>query len=154
MRAETARLLLRPFKEDDAEALHLILSDPEVMRWIEPPFSIERTRSFLREAGLCRPPLIHAVVEKQSGVLIGQLIWHPWDEKAMELGWILRRDQWGKGFARELTEAMLAGSGTDVLIECSPEQSVTKHIAVRCGFRPEARRDGLDVWRYRKETAR
>ena len=103
---ETERLLVRRLREDDAEALHGLLSDPEVMRYIEPTFTPERTRTFLREAGLCEPPLVYAVTRKQTGELIGQLIWHGWDDDAMELGWILRRELWGRGLASRRAAAM------------------------------------------------
>lgn len=134
MKIEMARVLIRPFCEEDAGPLHELLLDPAVMRWIEPPFSWERTQSFLRKAGLDDPPLIYAVIEKESGALIGQLIWHPWDENSMELGWILRRDRWGRGVASELTAAMLKETDGDVVLECAPGQTVTERIAVRFGF--------------------
>ena len=153
MRAETPRLLVRPFTEDDAEALFAILSDPEVMRCIEPPFTLAQTRAFLRDAGLCHPPKVCAVIRKADGALIGQLIWHPFDENTDELGWILRRDFWGQGYARELTEAMLARAERGVVIEGSPEQASTRRIAEKYGFRPAWQRDGLDVYKYEK-TAR
>ncbi len=134
MLLETDRLLVRRLKESDAEALCFVLSDEKVMRYIEPPFSLEQTRVFIREAGLCEPPLVYAVVWKQSGDLIGHLIWHSWDENAMELGWILRRDFWGRGIAKELTRAMLLLADKDVIIECSPGQYATRHIAEAFGF--------------------
>lgn len=147
---ESPRLLVRPFTEEDAPALHAVLSDPAVMRWIEPPFTPAQTAAFLREAGLCRPPRVYAVVRKDGGGLIGHLIWHPWDETAMELGWILRRDCWGQGFARELTEAVLARSEGDVVIECCPEQAATRRLAERFGFRLTGERDGLVVYRLKR----
>ena len=42
---ETRRLQVRRLEEADAEALYAVLSDPEVMRQIEPPFSLERILS-------------------------------------------------------------------------------------------------------------
>ena len=92
MRIETDRLLVRRLTENDAVALFRALSDLEVMRYIEAPFTLEQTEAFIRNVGLCDPPLVYAVVWKQTGELIGHLIWHCWDETAMELGWILRRD--------------------------------------------------------------
>ena len=52
----------------------------------------------------------------------------------MVLGWILRRDFWGKGIAKELAAALLAQTDRDVVIECSPEQITTRHIAESFGF--------------------
>lgn len=146
---ETERLLVRRLREDDAEALHGLLSDPEVMRYIEPTFTPERTRTFLREAGLCEPPLVYAVTRKQTGELIGQLIWHGWDDDAMELGWILRRELWGRGLAKELTGALLAREKRDVVLECSPDQTATRHLAEIFGFLQVPSQDGRPVFRRR-----
>lgn len=145
---ETSRLTVRTFTEADAKALHAVLSDPAVMRYIEPPFSIEKTRRFIREAGAYSPPQVYAVVWKPTGALIGHLIWHPWNEGAMELGWILRRDFWGQGIARELTEALLAQAACDVVLECAGEQRATKRIAEHFGFVWTGHVDGLDIYRH------
>lgn len=56
-----SRLRIRHFKENDLEDLHRLLSDEEVMRFLEPPFSKEKTTDFLREVGLCDEPFIYAV---------------------------------------------------------------------------------------------
>ena len=50
---KSPRPTVRPFTEADEPALRLLLADEAVMRYLEPPFSPERTRAFLREAGLC-----------------------------------------------------------------------------------------------------
>ena len=128
--------------------LYAVLSDPEVMRYIETPFSYEQTAAFLRENGLCHPPRVYAVVWKDSGALIGQLIWHPWDETATELGWILRRDHWGRGAAGEMTDALLRDTDKDIIIECASEQMATRHIAERRGFKLTGETDGLLIYRY------
>ena len=71
MHWQTERLRVEPFRPEDWEALYPILSDPEVMRHIEPPFTPEQTRAFLREAG----ELVYAVRLGEN--LAGQLIFHP-----------------------------------------------------------------------------
>ncbi len=152
LQLETSRLLVRPFRESDAEALHAVLSDPAVMRWIEPPFTEEQTRTFIRENGLCRPARVYAVTLKESGELIGQLIWHPWDGTATELGWILRRDHWGRGFVGELTDALLMQTERDIVIECSSEQTATRYIAESRGFVLSGENDGLLVYRHTRKS--
>lgn len=146
---ETDRLLVRRFREEDAAALFAVLSDPEVMKYIEPPFSTARTEAFIRQAGLCEPPLVYAVVWKATGALIGQLIWHDWDEGVKELGWILRRDYWGRGIATELSAAAIEKSERSIVIECSPAQTATRRIAERLGFRLAEENEELLV--YMKE---
>lgn len=144
-------LRLRPLRPEDAPELHRVLSDPEVMRWLEPPFTLEQTRSFIECAGLARPPLVYAVLRDTR--LIGHVIWHPYEPGFYELGWVLARDVWGQGIAGELT-ALLLNWGREqglsgVVLECAPQQAVTRHLAERFGFRREADADGLCVYRLR-----
>ena len=61
MERKSAGLRARRMTEADLEPLHRLLSDPEVMRYLEPPFSREQTRAFLERAGLTPEPLILAV---------------------------------------------------------------------------------------------
>lgn len=135
---ETPRCTVRSFRLEDAAALHAILSDPAVMRHLEPPYTPVQTREFIRAAGLCDPPLVYAVEEKTTHELIGHVICHPFDAGRWELGWVLRRDRWGQGLATELTEALIAyaqRSGVDALVlECDAAQAVTRHIAELFGF--------------------
>ena len=60
MERKSAGLRARRMTEADLEPLHRLLSDPEVMRYLEPPFSREQTRAFLERAGLTPEPLILA----------------------------------------------------------------------------------------------
>ena len=153
MRLETERLLIRPFVPEDAAELFQVLSDPEVMRFLEPPFNWEQTEAFLQEAGFASPPLIYALERKDSGRLAGSCIFHPYDgPEEYELGWVLRRDCWGQGFAGEVTKALAARAGRmgleSLVIEFCLEQGASRKLAEKFGFRPAGTRDGLEVYRY------
>lgn len=142
-------LNIRRFEESDAEALYDLLSNAEVMRFIEPPFSEEKTRAFLAEAGLSEPPLIYAV-DDENGVFAGYVIYHAYDSDSMEIGWILRRDLWGRGFASSLTGKLVEKArldGKSAVIECAPEQAASRRIAEKLGFAYTGISDGLCVFR-------
>ena len=51
---------IRGFEESDLLPLFELLSDEEVMRYIEQPYTLEQTEAFLKKAGLSDPPLIYA----------------------------------------------------------------------------------------------
>lgn len=123
-------LTIRRLRPSDAEALYRILSDRQVMRYLEPPYDRLQTEQFLREAGLAEPPLVYGTEE--DGRLLGYVIYHAYDPDSMELGWVLSPDCWGKGYASRLTDRLVElahRAGKTAVIECVPEQTVTRHIA-------------------------
>ena len=141
-------LTIRRLRPSDAEALYRILSDRQVMRYLEPPYDRLQTEQFLREAGLAEPPLVYGTEE--DGRLLGYVIYHAYDPDSMELGWVLSRDCWGKGYASQLTDRLVElahRAGKTAVIEGVPEQTVTRHIAEKKGFAYVGRTDGLEVYR-------
>ena len=141
-------LLIRKMTFADLDDLCALLSDREVMRYIEPPFSKEKTVQFLMDAGLSEKPLVYAVEDSSS--FIGYVIFHDYDEENMEIGWILKRDVWGKGYANILTKMLIDECRKlrkGAIIECDPRQAVTEHIAKKQGFRFSGKRDGCDVYK-------
>lgn len=133
----TERLRVRRFEPSDLDELAGLLADAEVMRHLEPPFSREQSEEFLKTAGLSENPLIYAVEDTESR-FVGYVIYHLYDDGLDELGWVLRRDRWGMGYASELTAAMVSDvlrRGRRALIECSPDQTATRVIAEKHGFR-------------------
>lgn len=141
-------LQIRRFRKRDLEPLHVLLSDPRVMRFLEKPYTGEQTRRFLEKAGLSRPPLIYAA--EQDGNFIGYVIFRDYDRQSMEIGWVLYPDYWGKGYASQLTELLIgkaAAEGKQAVIECVPEHCVTRHIAGKFGFTDCGVTEGLSVYR-------
>lgn len=136
---------------DDADALYGVLSDAEVMTYIEPPFDIAKTRAFIQAAGLCQPPLVYALVWQGTGAVIGQAIFHPYEHCDYEIGWIIHRDYWGRGIAGEVTQALVKRARElgvkSCVIECDARQAASKRIALKNGFAHEGRADALDVYR-------
>ena len=145
-------LTIRKMTERDLEPLHRLLSDPAVMQYLEPPFSLEKTGQFLESAGLSEYPLVYAVDKDEE--FIGYVIFHRYDDEGDEIGWVLYPDQWGKGYASMLTEQLIdraVSSGRDLVIECSPDQEVTRHIAEKYSFAYEGIRGGLCLYRLRRD---
>lgn len=104
---ETERLVLREFEPADTDALFEILGDPLAMRFYPAPFPraevedwIRRNRVRYRDAGLG----LWAMLLKDSGQLIGDCGCYVRDvlgNMEYELGWHVRRDLWGRGYASE-----------------------------------------------------
>ena len=113
--------------------------------------NIETSRCIIRNFAMDDA---HALVWKESSEVIGHVIFHQYEEDSYEIGWIIRREYWGKGIAGELTEVLVENAkGLDdihsCVIECDPEQEASKRIALKCGFTYEGEDDGCDVYRLR-----
>ena len=109
---EGERLLLRPLRPDDWDALFAVASDRELWaahpshdRWQEPVF-----REFFADA-LAKGGAL-AVVDKASGEVIGSTRYQPCDyceAQPLEIGWsFIARSYWGKGYNAEMKRLMLA----------------------------------------------
>jgi RimJ/RimL family protein N-acetyltransferase len=110
---ETARLLLRPLDEADLDDLVALDGFPEVRRAIDPfgdllpadPVGLRQyERGFVANDGFL------GAVERASGRLVG---WFQCQRSAdapgeLELGYRLRPDAWGRGYASEGAGALLA----------------------------------------------
>ena len=141
-------ITIRKMQPGDADALYRLLSDPAVMRYLEPPFDRAQTEDFLRRAGLAEPPLVYAAEE--NGAFIGYVIYHAYDEESVEIGWVLLPEYWGRGYASALTDRLIDRARQEqksIVIECAPAQAATKRIAVKKGFRDCGICDGLAVYR-------
>jgi RimJ/RimL family protein N-acetyltransferase len=108
----TQRLLIRPADMADAEALHELRSQPEVMQWTlqgVPDVDLDATRKFLAKT---LPPndtdkFNFAICVAETGQLVGVGGSHMRDG---ELGWpvigyMFRSEAWGKGYATEFVRA-------------------------------------------------
>lgn len=99
----TSRLLMRRARPDDLEAIHRIMSDPEVMAfWSTAPHaSLEETRAWFDAMLAFDPRESDEFVLDLDGEVIGKV--GGW--RMPEIGLYLRRDRWGAGYAREALSA-------------------------------------------------
>lgn len=110
---KTERLILREFRESDLDAYYQMCSDQEVMRYIGTGKVLSRAESWRSMASVIghwyfRGYGLWAVEEQKSGEMIGRIgCWKPEGWIGLEVGWSLRRDFWGYGFATEAGKASM-----------------------------------------------
>jgi|SRR5450755_671023 ribosomal-protein-alanine N-acetyltransferase len=142
---ETLRLSLREFTPQDADALALVISDPETMLHYPAPYDragveqwIERNRRRYQDDGVG----LWAMELTGNRELIGDcgiIVQQVEGDSLYEIGYHLRRDFWGRGFATEAAIACrnwaFAHLKTDRLISLiRPENLPSIRVAERVGM--------------------
>ncbi|MFD1370519.1 GNAT family N-acetyltransferase [Actinoplanes sichuanensis] len=122
---DTERLTLRRFTADDVDLLIELDSDPAVMRYLTggeptPPehYRERGLNNILRSYELWPGFGLFAAHAKDGGAFIGWFILCPEDRDSpldeVEIGYRLRRAEWGKGYATEGSRALLAKAFTEL----------------------------------------
>lgn len=106
-RLETARLILRDFKQTDAADVYAYARDPRVgpnAGW-PPHQSLAESQAIV--AGFMAAHEVWAIEKKETGRVIGSIGLH--DRRGeRELGYALGADEWGQGLMTEAAGAVLA----------------------------------------------
>lgn len=106
MYLETPRLIIRNFRPEDAADLYDIFGDAETMENCEPPYDFEKTEQFLASFCIARGGAV-AAVHKESGKVIGYILFSEIQPGKYELGWFFNRNFWRKGYAFEACGAVI-----------------------------------------------
>ena len=141
---ETQRLLLRMWKEDDLEAYSSICADTDVMRYLGDGKTLNRAEAWRQMAMIIghwhlRGYGIWAVEERATGQLVGRIgFFNPEGWPGFELGWVLGRDHWGKGYATEAASRALEYVFTETTREhvislIHPDNHGSINVAKRLG---------------------
>lgn len=119
---ETARLRFRDWIETDLIPFSRLNADKEVMRYFPKTLSAEESHHFYEgiifEFNECGFGL-YAVEEKESNEFIGFIGFHKATFEAdftpcIEIGWRLKKEAWGKGYATDGATACLQYGFTEM----------------------------------------
>jgi len=162
---ESDRLLLRPLNASDFDIGCAIFMDPEVMEYLGRPYSEQQVADELEVAvrrcgGGCIG--VWCVLDRVSQEKLGTALLLPlpveeedtnWDlvqgdalpDAEIEVGYLLKRSAWGKGYATEVVRRLLRFA-----FEESPLQDVvavidsgnkgSRRVLEKCGLRYEGER--------------
>lgn len=159
---ESSRLIFAPLSEDDLDLAVEQWTDPEVVRYVaDRTYSEAELREdmpkFIRRCGNgCIG--VWRLTEKATGEKLGTAILLPipielddtdWDlligddipDGDIEVGYILKRSAWGKGFATEACARMLRFAFektplTKIVACTAPDNVVSQRVLVKCGMTP------------------
>ncbi len=108
---ETERLILRDLTPEDYQAAFLWCGDPDVARYMVYPVytKAEDVRTWLESRDLDDPDEFDAgIVLRSTGELIGSGgLYYKAEDDLWTIGYNLRKDQWGNGYAVEVIRGIL-----------------------------------------------
>ena len=151
----TPRLAVRRWRHSDLDAIFAVYGDADAMRWVgdghvitlpECERWLEVTLANYRKYGygmFALESLADAVVIGFAGIV------HPGGQPEPEIKYALRRSHWGKGFATEAVEGLVAyGAGRHALARIiattAPENAASHQVLLKAGFMRGELRDNDD----------
>jgi RimJ/RimL family protein N-acetyltransferase len=115
---QTERLLIRDWQEADIDSAFAIYGSAEIAHWLTPAMGQVSDRTVMAgilqawieaQPNLTPPTGRWAVLRRSDGEVVGGLLIRllpPYDSD-LELGWQLRTDAWGNGYATEASRALM-----------------------------------------------
>ncbi len=135
----TSRLILRPAQPSDAEQLNPAFGDPKVMRyWSEPPHKdVERTKEWIDKMTKAEQNGLtdFIITLEPESTPIGKIgVW-----QGDEIGFLLARQHWGKGLAKEALSSILPYLFKEENFEAltadiDPRNAASRRILEKMGF--------------------
>lgn len=156
---KTERLLLRPLTETDADIEVEIGTDPDVMKYVaEPETAAEVIRDMPKYVRRCAGGCIGiwCLIERSTNEKLGTACLLPlpieeddtnWDLVTgddlpaceIEVGYMLRKSAWGKGYATEACSRLLRFAFEETLMEkvvavTDPDNAASRKVIEKCGL--------------------
>src|SRR5690606_18975183 len=118
----TGRLVLRGWRDGDHAALLAICRDPLVMEFLGPAQTAEEVAAAIvrqRAGQAAHGHCLWAMERRADGAMLGFCGLQPGPDGTpiagrIEIGWRLRADVWGQGYAREAAQASLDWAWTNL----------------------------------------
>ena len=152
---ETERLLIRDNIKEDLFKHHLLMSDPEVMYYIQDIqcYSLEDSQENLEfsleesKKGKERTCYFFAIIEKKSKSYVGSIGFTVTEKNSKggigALGYFILKDYWHKGYTTEAVRKVIEVAFDEVGLHkittgCIYENTYSEKIMIKCGFKKEA----------------
>ena len=161
----SARLFLRPLRQDDVDLVLELFTDPEMMEYAGGPMKEEAIRA--ETAGSVRrgadgSPGVWCICRSDTEEAIGTIALLPlpveaehtdWEllrlgevpEGDIEIGYFLRKSEWGQGYVSEAVKRLLefafsVASLEEIVAVIDPRNTASRKVLARTGFLSEGDR--------------
>lgn len=141
---KTANLILRPWQESDAQCLYRFAKNPKIgpiAGW-PPHESVKDSLNIIKTVFSKRET--YAVVKDDIPIGCVGLLFHPdtnhwWGEGAVELGYWIAEEYWGKGYAFEASWALIKRAFdeldvNEIYASYRIENAQSKRVLEKLGF--------------------
>jgi len=164
---ETERLLVREWGEGDLHELHNIYADEAITEDIIPPLTLSETKQIFEDQLSRYHHEPHTgryfIINKANNQYIGTFLLRKNDDNdAVEIGYALIKNEWGKGYATELVK-----QGVDYVFSSTIFEVIhaytnlpnfnSKKVLVKCGFTQQLNSiefgDELNLFSIEKESS-
>ena len=157
---KTERLVLRPWKESDAECLYHFAKNPKIgpIGGWPPHESVEESLEIIKTVFSKKETYAITIDDNAIGA-IGLLFYpstnHFWGEDGVELGYWIGEEYWGQGLVVEAAEELLKHAFEDLKVEkihasCRYENHQSKRVLEKLGFEYFCDKENTDI--YGNET--
>jgi ribosomal-protein-alanine N-acetyltransferase len=144
MELQTSRLLLRPFRADDLDALAALMANPDFMRFSLGPYTREQTKAVLQKFlswQEARLPSPFAVILRENPCVLGYcgFLHHPEIPEDVEIGYRLDSTYWNRGLITEAARAVRDHAFVDlklprVISLVHPDNVPSRRVAEKIGM--------------------
>lgn len=154
---ESERLLLREHRATDLDDLVLFHGDEEVTRYIPWPVRDREATRVALEVKIARTIaatstdwIVLAIEERATRAVIGEALLKREGDDAAEVGYVIRRDRWGRGLASEAVSALIDAAVARFGIRhlsavVEPANTASATLLTRLGFERAPRLDNEEV---------
>jgi RimJ/RimL family protein N-acetyltransferase len=137
---EDDEVRLRPFDEDDIEALVACLNDPEISRWTRIPFPY--TEADAHEFLEATAERAFAITDRRSGEVLGGIGLRMPSEGVGEVGYWVKREARGRGVATRALRLVARWALEEqklvrVQLTAEPGNAASLRVAEKAGFTRE-----------------
>jgi len=152
IRLETERLILREYEWSDLHKHHTLISDAQIMYYIQDVYSrsLAESKENLRQAILAmrKTPRTHVflVIETKQGAYVGGIGYTVTEYspagKRVEIGYSMYPSFWGLGYASEAFSALAHYAFEEDNVyrisgTCITDNARSAHVMERLGMKPE-----------------
>ena len=133
----TARLRLRPYNDQDFAPFHAMTADAETVHAWPAPFTEEKSQNWIRRQIDNYKPLGFGrmvVEERTTGEFVGDcgmMLAEVNGRLENDLGYIFKKEHWGKGYATEAAQAVLNFALKDLKLPRVVANMTNTHTASR-----------------------